>query len=246
MPEFFTEHQRMANFLAIDTSTDACSLALLRDGELSECHEIVPRQHSQRLFGMLRELLPHGRLREQGVDAVVYGEGPGSFTGLRVCASAVQGLCFAASLPAIPVSTLTAQAYTALREGLAGDGDLLLSTLDAQIGELYWSLCRVSGEHIELVEGPRVAPPHACAVGEASRELVVVGSGLVHREALPADLAARIGAAYPDLLPRARDLLPAAGRAWEAGRVLRADAVRPVYVRDEITWKKIPQQGRPD
>lgn len=236
----------MANFLAIDTSTDACSLALWRDGELSERHEIVPRQHSQRLFGMLRELLPNGRLREQGVDAVVYGEGPGSFTGLRVCASAVQGLCFAASLPAIPVSTLTAQAYTALREGQVAEGDLLLSTLDAQVGELYWSLCRVSGEHIELLEGPRVALPQDCSVGEASRELVAVGSGLVHREALPASLAARIGAAYPELLPRARDLLPAAGLAWKAGLVQRAHEVRPIYVRDEISWKKIPQQGKRD
>ncbi|MFV0278791.1 MAG: tRNA (adenosine(37)-N6)-threonylcarbamoyltransferase complex dimerization subunit type 1 TsaB, partial [Parahaliea sp.] len=82
----------MANILAIDTSTDVCSVALLENGVITECHEIIPRQHSQRLFGMLAELLPDGRLREQGIDAVAYGEGPGSFTGLRVCASAVQGL----------------------------------------------------------------------------------------------------------------------------------------------------------
>lgn len=234
----------MADFLALDTSTDACSLALLRAGEISECHEIIPRQHSQRLFGMLRELLPDGRLRAQGIDAVVYAEGPGSFTGLRVCASAVQGLCYANDLPAIPVSTLTAQAYAALREGLAGDGDVLLSTLDARIGELYWSLCRVSGEHIEVIEGPRVAAPEHCVVQGEGQALLAVGSGMTYRERLPAALSARIRSCHPQLLPRARDLFPAAREAWAAGRTQSADAVCPVYVREEISWKKIPEQGK--
>lgn len=235
----------MANLLALDTSTDACSMALIRDGAISERHEVIPRQHSRRLFGMLRELLPDGHLREQGVDAVVYGEGPGSFTGLRVCASAVQGLCFASGLPAIPVSTLTGQAYTALSEGLVSPGDLLLSTIDAQIGELYWSLCRVveSGA-VEVLEGPRVGRPEDCQLALPEEPLVAVGSGMAYTASLPAALRARIRASHPNLLPRARDFLAPAQLAWAAGRTVSAASVSPVYVRDEISWKKLSEQGK--
>jgi tRNA threonylcarbamoyladenosine biosynthesis protein TsaB len=233
----------MPNLLALDTSTDACSVALWCDGTLHSRYEIAPRQHSQRLFTMLQELLPSGRLREQGIDAVAFGQGPGSFTGLRVCASAVQGLCFANELPAIAVNTLTAQAYTALREGLVQPGDYLLSTLDAQIGELYWSLCLLTDEGVEVVQAARVARPENCAIPGDS-EVIAVGSGLSHQARLPAVLRARVVAAHPALLPQARDLLLPAERSWETGDTLTADAVCPVYVRDEISWKKLPEQGK--
>ncbi|WP_157976488.1 tRNA (adenosine(37)-N6)-threonylcarbamoyltransferase complex dimerization subunit type 1 TsaB [Parahaliea mediterranea] len=233
----------MANLLAIDTSTDACSVALLCAGQISEYHEVIPRQHSQRLFGMLAELLPSGRLREQGIDAISYGEGPGSFTGLRVCASAVQGLCFANQLPAVPVSTLHAQAYTALREGRVSSGDTLLSTLDAQIGELYWSLLWVEGEHIVAIQPAAVCKPQNLAVGGDS-ELVALGSGLAHLDAMPEGVRARLGARHPDLLPRARDQFPLALAAFARGETQAADAVCPVYVRDEISWKKLSEQGK--
>ena len=104
----------MKTILAIETATEACSVALWRDQQVQQCHEIAPRQHNQRLFAMLQELLPDGRLVQQGVDAIAYGCGPGSFTGLRIAASAVQGLAFASKLPAIAVSTLACQAQTAL------------------------------------------------------------------------------------------------------------------------------------
>jgi tRNA threonylcarbamoyladenosine biosynthesis protein TsaB len=234
----------MPNLLALDTSTDACSVALLREGALRELHEVVPRQHSQRLFGMLQELLPGGRLREQDIDAVVYAEGPGSFTGLRVCASAVQGLCFASDLPAIGVSTLTAQAYTALREGLVSPGDCVLSTLDAHIGELYWSLHRVQAGHIELLQAPRVARPEHCEIPADVRRLIAVGSGLAHAAGFADELRARIAVSHSQLLPHAQDLLPAAHLAWAKGETRAAEAVCPVYVRDEISWKKISEQGK--
>jgi tRNA threonylcarbamoyladenosine biosynthesis protein TsaB len=107
----------MTAILAIETATDACSVALYRDGHYSQRHEVLPRQHNQRLFSMLGELLPAGSLRDQGIDALAYGCGPGSFTGLRIAASAVQGLAFASNLPALPVSTLACQVATALRQG---------------------------------------------------------------------------------------------------------------------------------
>ena len=110
----------MTGLLAIETATDACSVAVYLDGQVRERHAIAPRQHSKLLFAMLEELLPGGDLRAQGIDAIAYGCGPGSFTGLRIAASAVQGLAYSSNLPAIAVSTMAVLAQSALR---LGEGD---------------------------------------------------------------------------------------------------------------------------
>ena len=130
----------MTAILAIETATDACSIALFSKGEYSQRHEVLPRQHSQRLFALLSELLPSGDLREYGVGCLAYGCGPGSFTGLRIAASAVQGLAYASNLPVVPVSTLECQAATAARQGITSGDRPVLSTLVARANEIYWSL----------------------------------------------------------------------------------------------------------
>jgi tRNA threonylcarbamoyladenosine biosynthesis protein TsaB len=152
----------MMGILAIETATDACSVALYCDGEYFQRHEVIPRQHSQRLFGMLRELLPDGDLRKYGVSAIAYGCGPGSFTGLRIAASAVQGLAFAHSLPAIAISTLTSQAQTALRLGAVAADATVLSLLDAKINEVYYATYDYSDGLAVLREGPGVARRARC------------------------------------------------------------------------------------
>lgn len=96
----------MTGVLALETATDACSVAIFLDGHIRERHALAPRQHSQMVFTMLGELLPLGNLGKQGIDVIAYGAGPGSFTGLRIAASTAQGLAFSSNLPAIPVSTL--------------------------------------------------------------------------------------------------------------------------------------------
>ncbi len=229
----------MTSILAVDTSTEACSVALYRDGEVTARHAIAPRRHNQLLLGMLRELMPAGPV---GLDAVAYGSGPGSFTGLRIAASAVQGLCFAAGLPALPVSTLACQVYAALRLGHAVEGDLVLSTLDAHIGELYWALYRIDDGQVEELVGARVDKPAALVLPGADA-LVALGGGLDYRDAMPAPVSVRFRSAYPALLPSARDLLPAACREWQAGARQSAEQVCPVYIRDEISWKKLAEQG---
>ena len=113
----------MTGILAIETATDACSVAVFVDGEISERYAIAPRQHSQLLFDMLEELLPGGNLADSGIQAIAYGSGPGSFTGLRIAASAVQGLAYSCDLPAIAVSTLTVLAQSAWRLDNLGAGD---------------------------------------------------------------------------------------------------------------------------
>ena len=214
-------------------------MALYREGEVTALHEFAPRRHNQLLLAMLRELMPSG---PAALDAVAYGCGPGSFTGLRITASAVQGLCFATGLPALPVSTLSCQVYGAMRLGQAGEGDCVLSTLDAHIGELYWALYRIDGNRaVEVSAAQATKPARLAPSGDGP--LVVIGSGLQYRDAMPPAVTARFSAEYPQLLPAARDLLPEALRALQGQRVQSAEQVCPVYVRDEISWKKLAEQG---
>lgn len=234
----------MPGILAIETATEACSVALWRDGELSFRHEITPRQHSQRLFAMLRELLPDGKLRGQGVDAIAYGAGPGSFTGLRIAASAVQGLAFANELPAIGVSTLACQAQTALRLGRLAEGETVFSALDARINEIYCACYHIEDGLPRECQGAVACDPRCVEIDESLGSLVGVGSGCHFLDALPPGVASRIIRPDPELLPQAQDLVPLALLALRRGDLQDARDVHPVYVRDEINWKKIPQQGR--
>jgi tRNA threonylcarbamoyladenosine biosynthesis protein TsaB len=241
LPQFI---KYMTTILAIDTATDACSVALYKTGKYTECYEVIPRSHSQRLLPMLQSLLPSGDLRALGIDAIAYGCGPGSFTGLRIAASAVQGLAYANSIPAVSVSTLACQAQNAVRNGLAKPGDCLFSTIDARINEIYWSSYIVQGDSIIEQAGPNVCTPGDIPPLTLEGDLVAIGSGLKHAGAMPAALTESFAALYPDLLPSARDLVPLALEKLERGETQQAHEVLPVYVRDEISWKKLSEQGK--
>ena len=234
----------MTGILAIDTATDACSVAVFVDGQLRERYEVIPRQHSQRLFGMLRELLPSGDLRSQGIQAIAYGSGPGSFTGLRIAASAVQGLAYANELPAVAVSSLACQAQTALRLGEIGTDATVLSTLDARINEVYSALYTFNEGLAVLQAGPWASAPSDIPPIHADL-LCAVGSGCRFHEEFPSGLRGRLQTCTGDLLPAARDLIPLALEKLARGETQSPQQVQPVYVRDEISWKKLSQQGKP-
>ena len=233
----------MTGILAIETATDACSVAVLIDEQIRECHQVAPRQHSQLLFAMLRELLPRGNLREQGIGVIAYGSGPGSFTGLRIAASAVQGLAYSCGLPAIAVPTLAVLAQTALRQGVASPEDTVFCTLDARINEVYSAVYRYEDSLAVLCDGPwACSPGDLPSIGSAS--LLALGSGCQFADQFPLPLGERVWACHPDLLPSARDILPQAAASLRRGDTLTPAEVQPVYVRDEISWKKLAEQGK--
>jgi tRNA threonylcarbamoyladenosine biosynthesis protein TsaB len=234
----------MTGILAIDTATEACSVAVYVNGEYREVYEVIPRQHSQRLFAMLQSLLPDGRLRDHGIDAIAYSCGPGSFTGLRIAASAVQGLAYTAGLPVIPVSTLALQAQTALRLGLVSADDDVLSILDARINEVYYALCRFTQGVAVVRDGPVACAAGSVAVDASSISIAAVGSGCRFVDELAGELRSRLRVTAPDLLPAARDLVPGALAALARGEAQQPQEVQPVYVRDEINWKKLAEQGK--
>jgi tRNA threonylcarbamoyladenosine biosynthesis protein TsaB len=255
--------------LAIETATDACSLALQQGEELRALHEVAPRAHSARLFAMLQSLFDGQSAPALGLDAVVYGSGPGSFTGLRIAASAAQGLAFSLSVPAIGVSTLAAQVLSAHRdaEGAAAlhraraqgaRSALVLSTLDANIGELYWALYRLPLSQSSVAVPVALLPAAVCTpqdfdwaalrqCEQPGEPLLLIGSGvpLLQSSSAPAEAAARALASLPALLPAARDLLPLAAQAYAAGEVQTAAEIAPLYVRKPTEWKTLAEQGSP-
>lgn len=234
----------MTGILAIDTATDACSVAVYLDGEYRERYQVIPRQHSQRLFAMLGELLNPGDLREQGIDAIAYSEGPGSFTGLRIAASAVQGLAYASGLPAIGISTLALQAQTALRTGVADAAQNVLSLIDARINELYFAPCRFAGGLAVLQAAPRISAPQQLHPLDGYENLHAIGSGCALAHSMPRETRNQLWQLSPEVLPAARDLVPLALERLQRGDKQTAQQVRPVYLRDEIGWKKLAEQGR--
>lgn len=234
----------MTGILAIDTATEACSVAVYVDGDYREVYEVTPRQHSQRLFGMLQSLLPTGRLQDHGIDAITYSCGPGSFTGLRIGASAVQGLAYTCNLPAIPVSTLALQAQTALRLGQVNEDAVVLSMLDARINEVYFAVCQFENELAVMSRQAVACAPASVAVPAVMPALHAIGSGCRFVDDLPAELCSRLHSVAPDLLPSARDLVPLALAALARGETQQPQQVQPVYVRDEINWKKLAEQGK--
>ncbi len=234
----------MSNILAIDTATDACSVAVFRDGQIDERHEIIPRQHNQRLPAMLRELFASGDLKKQGVEAIAYGCGPGSFTGLRIAASAVQGLAFSNELPAIPVSTLACQVVTAARLNLLTEDLPVLSLLDAKVNEIYWACFQLIGGLPVATIGPGVCAPAQLSLPEMDGQWQAVGDGCQFHGTMLESLRSNIHVVGAEVLPRARDMIPLAMKAFDQGLVQQAHEVCPVYVRDEISWKKLDQQGK--
>jgi len=204
----------------------------------------MPRRHQQELFALLDGLLDGQRVADMGLQAIAYGRGPGSFTGLRIAASFAQGLAFSLGLPALGVSTLELQARTLLRRHSLPEQCLLLSTIDARIGELYAACYRCDGEALLPLDVAQVCRPEALVLPESGAAgenlpLYLLGSGA------PA-LAGRfeVAGSFPDTLPEAQDMLPLAERALDAGALENAADIQPDYVQHRSPWKKLSEQGR--
>jgi tRNA threonylcarbamoyladenosine biosynthesis protein TsaB len=221
----------MATMLAIETSADACSIALLREGEMLERHEILPKSHTQHILPMVDALLADAGVQLRQLDGIAFGRGPGSFTGLRVCASVVQGLALAADLPCIPVSSLQALAQTALRRWEMREGDEIACCIDARMDEIYWSRYRVGKSAVEALDDEHLSAPEAVVVGENVR--FIVGSGLNYADRL----VGLRGTQDADLLARASAVAEIGALELAAGRVVSAEQALPLYLRDNVAWR---------
>ena len=219
--------------LALDTATEACSVALRIGDRIIERYAELERGHAERLLPMVDELLAESGLVLGSLDAIAFGRGPGAFTGVRLAASVAQGLAFGAGLGVVPVSDLAAVAQQAAAISPAASQVLVVN--DARMREVYWATFLVSGQ-LQATSEERVGPGTEVDVTAAhsGSSWIAAGRGL---RAAP-DLAERCRAAgmtvLVDLLPRAREVLELAQPAVNAGQILPPERALPVYVRDKV------------
>lgn len=218
--------------LAIETSSAACSAALYIDGDIRQRYALAPRQHAALILPMAESLLVEAGLGVAQVDALAFGRGPGSFTGVRIAASIVQGIAFAAGLPVVPVSTLAALALGAMRE--SGEAQVL-AALDARKHEVYWGAYRhVDMELARLLGEERVCPPETVPEPQ-HRNWVGAGSGwAAYGPQLLARTGERVVRVLPDLEPEARDVARLAVDDFRKGKVVTPEQVCPVYLRNDV------------
>ncbi|MDX1698008.1 MAG: tRNA (adenosine(37)-N6)-threonylcarbamoyltransferase complex dimerization subunit type 1 TsaB [Thiohalobacterales bacterium] len=222
----------MTRLLAIETASAACSAALWIDGEVEERHALAPRQHASLILPMIESLLVEADLAPGDLDACAFGRGPGSFTGVRIAASVIQGIAFAADLPVVPVSSLAALAGGCVREtGIPH----ILAALDARRGEVYWGRYRSSADGGVIADGDeQVCAPQDAAL-PVDGDWAGAGSGwIAHGEVLTARAGERLVRVMPDLEPRAQDVATLAARDYLAGGAVDAAAAIPVYLRNKV------------
>jgi len=220
--------------LAIETATDNCSVALLAAGELRCRSNSTPRNHAQSVLGMVEECLQEANLELNDLDALVFGRGPGSFTGLRIAVGVVQGLAFGASLPVIPVSSLAAHATAIYR---THEQERVAVCVDARMGECYWGVFQIDEVGVpQLLDQERLGAPGELP-GLDGGGWFGSGSGWGAYPALDARYGAALCGTDDTLLPEASDLLASAGQKLKSGRVLKAEMALPVYLREQVAWR---------
>lgn len=151
----------MSTLLALDTSTEACSVALLHEGRALSHYEVIPRLHAQRLLPMVRDLLDEAGVALSAVDAIAFGRGPGAFTGVRIAIGVVQGLAFALQRPVLAVSDLAILAQRAYREQGA---ERVAAAIDARMDEVYWGCYQLQQGEMRLAGSEAVLPPERVAL----------------------------------------------------------------------------------
>ena len=216
--------------LALDTSTEACSVALAINGSVHD-DVVLGQQHSSHILAMVDALLAEAGLHLNQLDAIAFGRGPGLFTGLRIGTGVVQGLAFGADLPVVPVSSLAALAQ-------AQDAAHVLTAVDARMSQVYWgAFTRGADGTLELIGQECVAAPQAVPLPPAAGWRGVGSGWDRYAEALTIRLGAKLESWLPERYPHARDVAILAAVDFQRGQTVTPEQALPVYVRDQVARK---------
>lgn len=221
------------NILALDTSEDACSAALSLSGELLGRFELAPRRHTALILPMIDGLLAEADLKPSQLDAIAFGRGPGSFTGVRIAAGVAQGIALGLDLPVLPISTL---AGVALRCHLLSGSERILVALDARMGEIYcaaYELHQLPG----LIGEEALMQPATLRLPESHAHHCWFGAGsgwAAHPEILATATGLGPHQWRGDILCRAEEIARLATLDAVAGKAVAADEALPVYLRDKV------------
>jgi tRNA threonylcarbamoyladenosine biosynthesis protein TsaB len=226
------------NLLAIETSTEACSVALYHAGTTIERSELAPRRHAELVLPMADSLLAEAGLHRRQLDAIAVGRGPGAFTGVRLAVSLAQGMALGLDLPVIPVSSLAALALAA-----PDDGTPVLAVIDARMGEIYASAYRRRGAALQTLLDECVCAPELLALPGADAWNVIGSGWKTYASALALKLPTPRWS-DGEQFPQARNVAVLAAAEFDAGRALPPEQALPVYLRDKVALTLIEQRAR--
>lgn len=231
----------MSILLALETSSEYCSVALRSDGVCYERHSLALNQHNEQILPMINELLQEsGRVLSE-IDAFAFGCGPGSFTGIRIATAVVQALAFSCNKSVIAVSSLAALAQSAFQtKGLKN----VLTLVDARMGEVYCAFYRLNEQGLMNLHGQEMVCkpaqlPQLLQSNEIDALIHAVGSGCCYQKEIQR-INPMIQSWHSDCFASARDVLELASLFYQQGKWLQPDQAQPVYLREQISWKKLP------
>ena len=236
----------MSWLLAIETSSDACSVALSDGAEVIEQHVEEPRRHAELVLQQVRAVLAEAGISVTQLAALVYGRGPGSFTGVRIATAVVQGLAYGAELGVVPVSSLATLALS----GALADSTKIAVAIDAHMSEVYFGAYelrrkvasdgeRAATTDIVEVGSEVVSAPEAVALPVDETDgsgWTLVGSGWNrYAEQFICVSPERAAAISADIHPRAANALQLGRSAWLRGEIVAPEHAIPTYLRNRVT-----------
>jgi tRNA threonylcarbamoyladenosine biosynthesis protein TsaB len=230
--------------LAIETATEACSVALWIDGDLRERFEIAPRRHTELVLPWADALLADAGIAKSQLDAIAVGRGPGAFTGVRLAIALAQGMALALDRPVVPVSTLAALAAGLLPLHPQEEETSILAAIDARMGEIYLgAFARTVDGLVASLNAERLVRPDAVSL-EDGRHWFGVGTGFsADSGALVRALGASLLRFDATALPHAADIARLAVRAFAMGEAVAPERAEPAYLRDKVALTLIEQRA---
>ncbi|ULU27165.1 tRNA (adenosine(37)-N6)-threonylcarbamoyltransferase complex dimerization subunit type 1 TsaB [Dyella terrae] len=223
--------------LAIETSTEACSVALIRGDEVIARSEIAPRRHAELVLPMADALLAEAGLGRHALDVIAVGRGPGAFTGVRLGISLAQGMALALDVPVVTVSSLAALALEAPED----DADIL-AVIDARMGEIYAaSYRRDDNGGLVVLDEERVCTPGALSLSPSTAWHVVGTGWTTYEDVLRPRLTGALRSAEGARYPQARHVAELAAREFFAGHAHAPEHALPVYLRDKVALTLVEQ-----
>lgn len=244
----------MTTILALDSSSENCSVAVYHDYVMNLCSEYAPRKHTQLILPLAKKALAQSELDMDDVRAIAFGAGPGSFTGIRIAAGVAQGLAFGLNVPIYAVSNLEG---LALQSFLENGISTVLACIDARMGEVYWGVFEISESDVSFKEKvskryavktlvvEQVTSPEQVTLPEQFRgrakienhSIAAMGSGV---SLLPSQLQEAFSHSNSEAQPNADALALLATSMIFQGLAGELKEALPRYVRDTVTWNKLP------
>lgn len=223
--------------LAIDTSTEACSAALMVQGQILERYQCIPRAHTQLILPMMQAVLDEAGLKLRDLNAIAFTRGPGSFTGIRVAASIVQASAFAADLPVVLVSSLQCLAQTAYRELQALQ---VFAAIDAHLQEVFSATYRFHPETglMQACSAEQLSLPQHCLANGLTNFVGVGSAWDQYHQVFETQFKNQLQQWFSQQYPKAIDAVVIAADAFQRGNVVTAGEALPTYLRETVALRR--------